>query len=98
MWTSGARTIASHPKNMRSSFPKLRLLAFGLLLVSLAASAQDEDVPSLGDFARNLRKNKTQTSPQQATPDRPVIDNDNLSQVMEDAKRARPVKADKTVF
>ena len=28
----------------------------------------------------------------------PVIDNDNLAQVMEDARKARPVKQDKTVF
>jgi len=87
---------------MRSRLPSLRLVALGVLLVvalfPLAASAQD-DAPSLGDLARNLRKNKSQQPPQQQ-PDaaRTVIDNDNLSQVMEDAKQARPVKQDKTVF
>src|SRR5208282_1030388 len=87
---------------MRSRFPSLRLVAPVVLLVvflaPLPASAQD-DTPSLGDLARNLRKNKVQQQPQQQ-PDaaRTVIDNDNLAQVMEDAKNARPVKEDKTVF
>jgi hypothetical protein len=97
---------------MPSRFPSLRLVAplvpFGVrlgvlivvslsaLLSPLAASAQD-DTPSLGDLARNVRKNKLQ-QPQPMDPDRPVIDNDNLVQVMDDAKKARPVKQDKTVF
>src|SRR5271157_2097261 len=87
---------------MRCKFPSLRLVALGVLLFVLlcpwAASAQD-DAPSLGDLARDLRKNKLQQPPpQQTDPDRTVIDNDNLTQVMEDAKKARPVKQDKTVF
>lgn len=85
---------------MRSRFSSLRLLApvvlLGVLLCPLVATAQD-DAPSLGDLARNLRKNKAQQS-QPSDPAQPVIDNDNLTQVMEDAKRARPLKADKTVF
>jgi hypothetical protein len=68
-----------------------------VLLIPLAASAQD-DQPSLGDFARNLRKDKAQQSPQSQTSARPVIDNDNLTQVMEDAKKGKPVKEDKTIF
>jgi len=70
-----------------------------VLIVPLAASAQD-DAPSLGVLARNLRKNRVQQQQpqQQPDPDRTVIDNDNLAQVMEDAKQARPVKQDKTVF
>jgi hypothetical protein len=72
------------------------------LLCPLAASAQ-EDALSLGDLARNMRKNKLQQPQQPADPahplpDRPVIDNDNLAQVTDDAKKARPVKQDKTVF
>ncbi len=99
---------------MRSKFPSLRLLApavFLILLVVLfrpaAASAQD-DAPSLGDLARNLRKNKAQQpqpppdpahpAPVRTVPANTVIDNDNLAQVMEDARKARPVKEDKTVF
>jgi hypothetical protein len=61
--------------------------------------AQD-DAPSLGDLARALRKNKLDLQPQQP-PDSAagtVIDNDNLTQVMDDAKNARPVKPDKTVL
>jgi len=95
----------SATKIMRSRLPSLRrvtlcLLVFMPLLASLfplAASAQD-DVPSLGDLARNLRKNKTPQPQQQPDTARTVIDSDNLAQVMEDAKKARPVKQDKTVF
>jgi hypothetical protein len=86
---------------MRARFPSFRLIALCLLLAPFAASAQDgQDSPApLGDLARNLRKNKSeQTAQQQAGSNRPVIDNDNLTQVMEDAKSARPVKQDKTVF
>jgi hypothetical protein len=79
-----------------------------VLLYPLAASAQD-DPPSLGDVARKLRNNKLQqpSQPQQDSvgpapvspiPDHTIIDNDNLAQVMEDAKKTRPVKQDKTVF
>ncbi len=88
---------------MRSRLPSLRLVALSVLLVAslfpLAAWAQD-DAPSLGDLARNLRNNKSQQQQQQQQPDaaRTVIDNDNLAQVMEDAKKARPAKPDKTVF
>jgi len=92
---------------MRFRFPSLRLrlrltapvvLLFALLLPSTAV-AQD-DAPSLGDLARALRKNKLDLQPQQP-PDSAagtVIDNDNLTQVMDDAKNARPVKPDKTVL
>jgi hypothetical protein len=95
---------------MPSRFPSLRLVVpvvpLGMLLVALlcplAASAQ-EDAPSLGDLARDVRKNRLQQSQPQTDPARPVptlpvIDNDNLAQVMDDAKKARPVKPDKTVF
>jgi hypothetical protein len=86
---------------MRSRFLTLPLLASVALLLALlcpfAASAQD-DALSLGDFARDQRRSRAQQP--QATPDpaRTVIDNENLAQVMDDAKKARPVKSDKTVF
>ncbi len=85
---------------MRSRFSSLRLLAPVVLLLALcpsAATAQDDD-PSLGDLARNLRKNKAQQSQPPSDPAQTVIDNDNLAQIMEDAKKARPLKPDKTVF
>src|ERR1700676_5383234 len=110
MWSRRARRLRSATEIMPSRFPSLRLVApvvpLGVLLVALlcplAASAQ-EDAQSLGDLARNVRKNKLQqpqqpTDPAHPLPDRPVIDNDNLAQVMDDAKKARPVKPDKTVF
>ena len=81
---------------MRFRFSILSLIGLCLLLSSWGAAAQD-DAPSLGDLARDLREKKSQ----QATPqpaDTPVIDNDNLAQIMEDAKNARPIKSDKTVF
>ena len=88
---------------MRLAAPIVPLgLLLAALLCPLAAWAQ-EDAPSLGDLARNARKNKLQqpqqqTDPAHPVPDRPIIDNDNLAQVMDDAKKARPVKPDKTVF
>ncbi len=89
---------------MRPRFSSLRLLApfalLGALLFVLcprAATAQDDD-PSLGDLARNLRKSKAQQPQSPSDPAQTVIDNDNLAQVMEDAKKARPLKQDKTVF
>jgi hypothetical protein len=90
---------------MRFRFHSLRVLselvAFCALLVPmlypLPASVQD-DTPSLGDLARTMRKNKADQPQQPADAANPVIDNDNLTQVMEDAKNARPVKQDKTVF
>lgn len=84
---------------MRSRLPSLAWFALCLLLAPLAASGQDDAAPSLGDLARDVRKNKLQQAPQrQSDAGRNVIDNDNLAQVMEDAKKARPVKSDKTVF
>jgi len=53
-------------------------------------AAQDDDVP-LGDVARNARKNKVQLQ-----QERPVIDNENLAQAMEDVKKLKP--ADKLVL
>ncbi len=111
------RTCLSAAGIMRFRLPSLRLVApvvlLAVLLVPVAASAQG-DAPSLGDLARNLRKNKAQLQQPQSPPQQPsdpahsvpartlpantVIDNDNLAQVMEDAKNARPVKQDKTVF
>ncbi|MGB8011100.1 MAG: hypothetical protein WCF68_05770 [Terriglobales bacterium] len=83
---------------MPSRLPSLRLVALILLFSPLATWAQEE-TPSLGDIARDLRKNKVQQQQQtQAQPAPVVIDNDNLAQVMEDAKKAKPVKEDKTVF
>lgn len=66
------------------------------VLWPLAAAAQDDE-PSLGDLARDLRKNKAQQQLQQKE-ERPVIDNDNLAQAMEDAKNRKPVTADKFVL
>src|SRR6202166_334846 len=87
---------------MRPILPSFRLFALGVLLavsLSPAVLVAQEDAPSLGDLARNLRKNKAEQSAKPpADPLHPIIDNDNLAQVMDDAKKARPVKPDKTVF
>ena len=55
------------------------------LAAPITGSAQ-EDEPSLGDLARTMRKNKS-AQPQQ---DRPIIDNENLAQAMEDVKKLKP--------
>lgn len=65
---------------------KRLLLVLPLLLAVLTpvlATAQDDpnDIP-LGDVARNLRKKNPQ-------PDQPVIDDDNLSQIMREADSRR---------
>jgi hypothetical protein len=82
------------------------LIVLALLAWPVEAHGQDES-PSLGDVARNLRKSKTQPPPAQPAPDAPytvpathpaVIDNDNLAQAIEDAKKARPAVEAKTVL
>lgn len=81
-------------------------LRLPILFVSVACAlawpswtqAQD-DAPSLGDLARNLRKGKAeQTQQKPPEPSRTVIDNDNLPQVMEEARKAKPVVQNKTVL
>jgi hypothetical protein len=60
-------------------------LGFALAILGVAAPyvlAQTEDVISLGDFARSLRKNKETAPPV-------VIDNDNLSKIMDDVENHR---------
>jgi len=87
------------------------LIVLALLAWPVAAHGQDDsppaDSPALGDVARNLRKSKTQPPPAQQAPDAPytvpapvppVIDNDNLAQAIEDAKKARPPVEAKTVL
>ena len=55
------------------------------LLLPLGASAQSDDAPiPLGDLARSLRKSK---APEPAAPT--VIDNDNLTQVMQQVETKR---------
>ncbi|HXM09129.1 MAG TPA: hypothetical protein VN946_04175 [Terriglobales bacterium] len=81
---------------MRFIVPRLRFVVLCVLLIPSAVWAQD-DAPSLGDLARNLRNDKDKDKAQQPQP-LTVIDNDNLTQVMEDAKSARPVDNFKTVL
>jgi len=77
---------------------------FGLaLLLGLSAAAfaqEEEQSQSLGDIARDLRREKAQekASAPEPPPQLPVIDNENLSQVMDDKSRLKPVPADKTVI
>lgn len=72
---------------------------FALMALATVAFAQEEE-QSLGDIARNLRREKAQdqASAPTAPPTIPVVDNDNLKQVMEDASKLKPVAADKTVI
>jgi hypothetical protein len=62
-----------------------------------ALTAQ-EDAPSLGDIARDLRRDRAQQQMLQAqpAPPSPIIDNDNLPQALEDVKRVK--SAEKIVF
>lgn len=62
-------------------FIRVGLVLLGLWQPCLAV-AQDEGQVSLGDLARSLRKSKP-------APSETVIDNDNLSKVMQDAEAQR---------
>jgi len=84
---------------------RVRILVLGALFAAVAAAwpvalrAQDDE-QSLGAVARNIRRDRAQ---QQASapappPTRTVVDNDNLSQVMDDASKLKPVAPDKTVL
>lgn len=65
----------------------MMLAVCGVLFCS-GAWAQSEDQPiPLGDVARSLRKKKDQVQDHaQPTPSRTIIDNDNFSQVLDDAE------------
>jgi len=77
--------------------PALWAVTLCLLLFPGALAAQ-QDEPSLGDVARNLRRDKAQQQVEQVAPPvpHPVIDNDNLTQAMEDVRRVK--SAEKIVF
>ena len=68
-----------------------------MLLWPLFLVAQEGE-PSLGDVARDLRRNKAQQQMEQVQPQAPppVIDNDNLAQAMEDVRRVK--SAERIVF
>jgi hypothetical protein len=81
--------MAPAARIMKSWIPGVIALC---VLWPLTATAQDDE-PSLGDLARNFRKNK---APQRQ--EGPIIDNDNLAQATEDAKNRKPVAPDKDKF
>jgi hypothetical protein len=60
-------------------------LVFLGTMLPLCANAQSDGEISLGDFARSLRQNKDPKEPAPPT----VIDNDNLSQVMDDVENLK---------
>jgi hypothetical protein len=67
---------------------KVALCAFILLLVAGCSTAMaQDDEPSLGDLARNLRQKKAEAEQQKQHA---IIDNDNLPQAMEDVRSLRP--------
>src|ERR1700724_2773412 len=64
----------------------LRLFLFALALIHpCPAQAQTDGDASLGDLARSLRQSKTPKQPAAAD----IIDNDNLSQVIDDVEHFR---------
>jgi len=84
---------------MRGRIAIVLVMALAQLLCA-TARAQDEE-PSLGEVARNLRKSKTQQqqpAAQAPAPVMTVIDNDNLVQAMEEARRERPVIENKATI
>lgn len=89
-------------RGLASKFTQLGItatLAMCCVLLAPARLSAQEDAPSLGDVARDLRRNKAQQQVDQAQPvppPAPLIDNDNLSQALEDVKRMK--SAEKIVF
>jgi hypothetical protein len=61
----------------------------GLLLLPSARAQYEEHPTPLGDLARSLRKKDKSKNPDQAAPARTVIDNDNMTQVMDDVASRR---------
>jgi len=70
------------------SYPRITLLRITLvflgILLPVCARAQSDSAESLGDLARSLRKSK-----EPAAPTADVIDNDNLSQVIDQVASLR---------
>ena len=83
---------AQRDDSMRSRLSGLLLLSLCALLWPSAAAAQDDDV-SLGNLARDVRRNKAEQTPH---PEPAVIDNDNLEQAMADVTKLKPT--DRLVF
>jgi hypothetical protein len=83
---------AQRDDSMRSWLSGLLLLSLCAPLWPSAAAAQDDDV-SLGNLARDVRRNKVQQPPHSEPP---VIDNENLEQAMEDVTKLKP--SDRLVF
>ncbi|MGB9196363.1 MAG: hypothetical protein WCB53_05485 [Terriglobales bacterium] len=81
------------------SFGWIALLTLAAVLWPAKGVAQ-EDEQSLGDAARSLRREKAQEKASApVAPVQPVvIDNENLSQVMEDKSKLKPPAPDKTVI
>jgi hypothetical protein len=63
--------------------------SLGLLLLTPAWAQYEEHPVPLGDLARSLRKKDKPKTSDQPAPARTVIDNDNLSQVMDEAASRR---------
>jgi hypothetical protein len=61
------------------------VLASGLLLPVWSRAQSEGDGPSLGEIARQLRHKKQAA----AAPEQPVIDNDNLPQIMQEVESNR---------
>ena len=78
-----------HPCHCRGFLAFLALMGLNVMLLAMMlpafAAAQADDAVSLGDLARSLRQSKTTTEPAPAN----VIDNDNLSQVIDDVEHFR---------
>jgi hypothetical protein len=60
-------------------------LVFLGMALPICASAQSDDAVSLGDFARSQRQSKTSKEPEEPN----IIDNDNLSKVIDDVETLR---------
>src|SRR5689334_8855830 len=69
--------------NTRLLLARMLLLIFGLLVPCHVQAQSDEGEVSLGDLARTMRNNKQ-------VQQKPVIDNDNFSEIMDAAEKLTP--------
>jgi len=70
------------------SYRLISVLVLGLRFPAGAMAQADSPEPSLGEVARALRKNKAAPTAA-AAPARPVIDNENFDQVVNDVEKKR---------
>src|SRR5581483_6774319 len=74
---------------MKRNFLTILVIFAGLTLPAVLRAQSDDQSTPLGDIARALRKEKEEKNKPEAPSAQTVIDNDNLSQVVDQAAKDR---------